>query len=253
MSLASTAAPPHPPPSVPPPASIDWSGLAAHVSPPPVNWQLVHGNRDVYYRRAKESGYRARSAYKLLQVQEQHRIFSSSTQRVVDLCAAPGSWSQVAAEQLQQLALSSASSPPSSSSSARPRVVAVDLQEMSPIPGVQLLQGDVTSAATMAAVLAAFSPELVDLVLCDGAPDVTGLHVMDEMMQGQLLDAVLRITVRLLRPGGILVAKIFKDEAYDLLQSDSSSRRDEHSCSATTASQLTPLPLSLCWRYAALS
>ena len=197
------------PPSSSASSRIDWSSLASHLSPAPVNWRLVHGNRDIYYRRAKESGYRARSAYKLLQVDDAHSVFSPSTQRVVDLCAAPGSWSQVAAERLAQTL------PPSPT----PRVISVDLQEMSPIPGVQLLQGDVTSAAVMERILAYFAPEKADLVLCDGAPDVTGLHAIDEYVQGQLLESVLRVTVRMLREGGIFVAKIFRDEAYDILQS----------------------------------
>ena len=173
------------------PAPIDWSGLSSHVSPSPTNWRLVHGNRDIYYRRAKESGYRARSAYKLLQVDAAHRLFLPSTRRVVDLCAAPGSWSQVAAERL------AASAPPSST----PRVIAVDLQEMSPIPGVQLLQGDVTAEATMTRILQYCGGEPVELVLCDGAPDVTGLHVIDEYVQGQLLESVLRLTVRMMGGG----------------------------------------------------
>ena len=197
-------------PPIPPP-SIDWSSLPSDLSPSPVNWRLVHGNRDVYYRRAKESGYRARSAYKLLQLDAAHSVFTPHTRRVVDLCAAPGSWSQVAAERL-------AVSCPTPSST--PRVIAVDLQEMSPISGVQLLQGDVTSEAVMLQVLRFFGGEKVELVLCDGAPDVTGLHVIDEYVQGQLLESVLRITTRMLREGGTFVAKIFKDEAYHILQSD---------------------------------
>ena len=162
------------------PRSIDWSSLPSDLSPFPVDWRLAHGNRDIYYRRAKESGYRARSAYKLLQLDAAHSVFTPTTQRVVDLCAAPGSWSQVAAE---RLALSSPAP------SVMPRVIAVDLQEMSPISGVHLMQGDVTSEATMRGVLDYFGGAKVDLVLCDGAPDVTGLHVIDEYVQGQLLES----------------------------------------------------------------
>jgi tRNA (cytidine32/guanosine34-2'-O)-methyltransferase len=173
----------------------------------------VHGNRDIYYRRAKETGYRARSAYKLLQVHELHTIFTPDTQRVVDLCAAPGSWSQVAVELMP-------SAPPadsSSSTSSKPRVIAVDLQEMAPIPGVHIVQGDVTALDTVQSILAYFDQQPVDIVLCDGAPDVTGVHTLDEHMQSQLLNPVLHITTHMLRPGGSLVCKVFKDAGYEWL------------------------------------
>ena len=193
--------------------SIDWSLFPAHLHPPPTDWRLVHGNRDVYYRRAKETGYRARSAYKLLQVHQLHTLFTADTQRVVDLCAAPGSWSQVAVELMP---------PPLShthGATNKPRVIAVDLQEMAPIPGVHVLQGDVTSMATVQTILAYFDQQPVDILLCDGAPDVTGVHGLDEYMQAQLLDSVLAIAVRMLGSGGTLVCKIFRDEAYGLLES----------------------------------
>ena len=209
---SSSAAVPSTASSPPPPTAsqrIDWSGFSAFLNPPPTDWRLVHGNRDVYYRRAKETGYRARSAYKLLQVHELHTLFTADTQRVVDLCAAPGSWSQVAVELMPP--------PPPTATSTKPRVIAVDLQEMAPIAGVHILQGDVTSYETVQTVLAYFDQQPVDLILCDGAPDVTGVHGLDEYMQAQLLDPVLAIAVRMLGSGGTLVCKIFRDEAYGLL------------------------------------
>ena len=178
----------------------------------------MHGNRDIYYRRAKETGYRARSAYKLLQVHQLHTLFTANTHRVVDLCAAPGSWSQVAVELMPVPPPVTAAST-SSSSSSKPRVIAVDLQEMAPIPGVHILQGDVTSLQTVQTILAYFDQQPVDLVLCDGAPDVTGVHGLDEYMQSQLLDSVLAIAIRMLCVGGTFVCKIFRDEAYGLLES----------------------------------
>ena len=162
---------------------------------------LLKDKRDVYYRKAKEEGYRARSAYKLVQVAQRFNLFEG-VKRAVDLCAAPGSWSQVLSEHL-------------------PRedsfVVAVDLQEMAPIAGVTCLQGDITSAATAEQVIAACGGELADLVVCDGAPDVTGLHELDEFVQFQLLLAAFRIAAVLLRPGGSFVAKIFRGENSQLL------------------------------------
>ena len=140
--------------------------------------------RDIYYRRAKEEGWRARSAFKLLQIDEQLGLFDGVT-RAVDLCAAPGSWSQVLSRRL--LANAEAAPrvhavasrapafvcghqlPPNCRADAAPtplsrrprdtqaredvRIVAVDLQEMAPIEGVVQLQGDITDAATVQAHL----------------------------------------------------------------------------------------------------
>ncbi|SPC67099.1 related to TRM7 - tRNA 2`-O-ribose methyltransferase [Ustilago sp. UG-2017b] len=203
--------------------------------------------RDIYYRQGKSEGYRARSAYKLLHLNEQYGFLgsaedyaldaaqaSSSTSnnaaststpstssrkgfstptRVVDLCAAPGSWSQVLSRRL-------ASVPGS-------HLVAVDLQAMAPLPGVTQIIGDITTPATADSVSRALSDgpcsstsnskgkgkakakARAQLIVCDGAPDVTGLHDLDEYLQSQLLLAATQITFRLLEVGGTFVAKIF--------------------------------------------
>ncbi|XP_011137586.2 putative tRNA (cytidine(32)/guanosine(34)-2'-O)-methyltransferase [Harpegnathos saltator] len=162
--------------------------------------------RDIYYRRAKEEGWRARSAFKLLQIDQECRIFNGVS-KAVDLCAAPGSWSQVLALKLNEnykkaLEESSAASPP--------KIVAVDLQAMAPLEGVIQLQGDITNTNTAKEIIAHFDNTQADLVVCDGAPDVTGLHDMDIFIQSQLLLAALNITTHILRPGGTFVAKIFR-------------------------------------------
>ncbi|KAI8876181.1 FtsJ-domain-containing protein [Backusella circina FSU 941] len=138
--------------------------------------------RDVYYRLAKEEGWRARSAFKLLQLDEEFN-FLQGVQKAVDLCAAPGSWSQA------------------------------------PLDGVIQLQGDITKKSTAEQIVSYFDGELADIVICDGAPDVTGLHDMDEYIQAQLLLAALNITTHVLRPGGTFVAKIFRGKDITLLYS----------------------------------
>jgi tRNA (cytidine32/guanosine34-2'-O)-methyltransferase len=148
--------------------------------------------------------YRARSAYKLLQIDEQFCLLDEKVVRAVDLCAAPGSWSQVLANRLRRPDVDS-------------RIVAVDLQEMSPIEGVITLQGDITSYDTVKAVISACDGHLADIVICDGAPDVTGLHDLDEYVQFQLLLSALNIATLLLRPGGNFVAKVFRGENIELL------------------------------------
>ncbi|KDN48200.1 FtsJ-domain-containing protein [Tilletiaria anomala UBC 951] len=167
--------------------------------------------RDIYYRQSKTDGYRARSAYKLLHLDEIYSLFhcdsyamdrSKAPTRVVDLCAAPGSWSQVLTQKL----------PPGS------RIVAVDLQPMAPIPGVINILGDITRQETADAVVQALRSDkpsandeegLAQLIVCDGAPDVTGVHDLDEYLHAQLMLAATQITLRLLEVGGTFIAKIF--------------------------------------------
>eukprot|EP00301_Raphidiophrys_heterophryoidea_P019483 c4416_g1_i1.p1 GENE.c4416_g1_i1~~c4416_g1_i1.p1 ORF type:complete len:782 (+),score=198.61 c4416_g1_i1:718-3063(+) len=101
----------------------------------------------------------------------------------------------------------------------RVRIVAVDLQPMAPLEGVVQLQGDITSLETVGRILDCFGGEKADLVLSDGAPDVTGMHDVDEYMQAQLVLAALSITTHLLRDGGSFVAKVFRGRDSILLTS----------------------------------
>ncbi|KAI8333109.1 FtsJ-like methyltransferase-domain-containing protein [Chlamydoabsidia padenii] len=167
--------------------------------------------RDVYYRLAKEQGWRARSAFKLLQLDEEFNLFVG-IHRAVDLCAAPGSWSQVLANKLKE-------NHNKNPQEEEPKIVAVDLQAMAPLEGVIQIQGDITKKSTADEIIGHFEGELSDIVICDGAPDVTGLHDMDEYIQAQLLLAALNITTHVLRPGGTFVAKIFRGKDLTLLYS----------------------------------
>lgn len=160
--------------------------------------------RDVYYRLAKEEGWRARSAFKLLQLEERFELFRG-VRRAVDLCAAPGSWSQVLSRRL------------SGTPEDPVQVVAVDLQAMAPLPGVLQIQGDITKVSTAQEIQRHFAGRPADLVVCDGAPDVTGLHDLDEYIQAQLLLAALNITTHVLKKGGTFVAKIFRGKEVTLL------------------------------------
>ncbi|TDZ54017.1 putative tRNA (cytidine(32)/guanosine(34)-2'-O)-methyltransferase [Colletotrichum trifolii] len=215
--------------------------------------------RDAYYRLAKEQGWRARSAFKLLQLDEEFDLFANVT-RVVDLCAAPGSWSQVLSRvlikgekfgrsawqdreaQFRQEMLgvfpSTAESETTSvaetaSQEPQPRkdvkIVSIDLQPISPLPGIITLRADITHPATVPLLLKALDPDYdansnskqasspVDLVISDGAPDVTGLHDLDIYVQSQLLFAALNLALCVLKPGGKFVAKIFRGRNVDLL------------------------------------
>ena len=152
--------------------------------------------RDVFYASAKKEQYRARSAYKLLQLDEYLNILEVET--AVDLCAAPGSWSQVLAKRAQ-------------------RVISVDLAEIAPIAdNVILLKGDITAEETAIQVINLAGGK-IDIVVCDGAPDVTGLHDLDEYVQAELVNAALQISLKLLKENGVFVSKIFRGELVPAL------------------------------------
>ncbi|XP_063720964.1 tRNA (cytidine(32)/guanosine(34)-2'-O)-methyltransferase-like isoform X2 [Symsagittifera roscoffensis] len=157
--------------------------------------------RDIYYRNAKEEGWRARSAYKLLQLDETFHFFEG-VHNAVDLCAAPGSWSQVLSSKLE---------------ASDGKIISVDLQSMAHIPGVMQLQGDITKETTANKVIELMDGKKAELVVCDGAPDVTGLHDMDEYIQAQLVLAALNITTHILKEGGTFVAKVFRGKDIDIL------------------------------------
>lgn len=184
--------------------------------------------RDLYYRRAKEEGYRARSAFKLLQIDEEFGILAG-VKRVVDLCAAPGSWSQVLSQKLNKPAEEPA------------KIVAVDLQPMVPIDGVTCLQADITHPRTLQKILDLFGGEPADFVCSDGAPDVTGLHDLDEYIQAQLVLCALQLTCCVLRPGGTFVAKIFRGRDIDLLYSQLSYLFGQVVCAKPRSSRGTSL------------
>ncbi|KPP57786.1 hypothetical protein Z043_124453, partial [Scleropages formosus] len=102
--------------------------------------------------------------------------------RAVDLCAAPGSWSQVLSRKLR-----GKEPKDTEEKKEEPKIVAVDLQAMAPLPGVTQIQGDITKTSTAQEIIKHFEGQPADIVVCDGAPDVTGLHDVDEYIQAQLL------------------------------------------------------------------
>lgn len=185
--------------------------------------------RDLYYRRAKEEGWRARSAFKLLQLNHQFQLFDG-VRRVVDLCAAPGSWSQVLSRELFQVQKRNDA-----------KIVSVDLQPMTPIDGVTTIQADITHPKTLTKILEIFGGEPADFVCSDGAPDVTGLHDLDEYVQAQLVLSALQLTTCILKPGGAFVAKIFRGRDIDLLYSQLSYLFEKVICAKPRSSRGTSL------------
>lgn len=188
--------------------------------------------RDLYYRKAKEQGYRARSAFKLLQLNDEfHFLDDPNLKRVVDLCAAPGSWSQVLSRKLFE----------SASATTDRKIVAVDLQTMSPIEHVTTLQADITHPRTLARILELFGDQKADFVCSDGAPDVTGLHDLDEYVQQQLIMSALQLATCILKPGGTFVAKIFRGRDIDMLYSQMGYLFNRVTCAKPRSSRGTSL------------
>jgi 23S rRNA (uridine2552-2'-O)-methyltransferase len=166
-------------------------GLAAPRLAVGSRWQRAK-RRDPYWRKAKREGYRSRAAFKLLQIDDDYRVLGPG-RRIVDLGAAPGGWSQVAAER----------SPGGS-------VVGIDLQAMQPIEGVELLRGDFTDPATLER-LRALAPE-VDTVLSDMSPNISGAYDADHARSVHLAGQALDFAERVLRPGGDFVCKVFEGD-----------------------------------------
>lgn len=158
---------------------------------------ISYSKRDIYYRKAKEEGFRARSVYKLKEINDNYKILDGA-KKIIDLCAAPGSWSQM----LRILTKNEKDA----------KIVSVDLQEIVPIEGVNIVKGDITKQETIRNILSHFNDEKVDVVIFDGAPDVTGLIEIDMFMQVQLIIFSLVICLKVLKKGGKFVAKIFKEE-----------------------------------------
>jgi 23S rRNA (uridine2552-2'-O)-methyltransferase len=148
---------------------------------------------DAYVRKAKAAGYRSRAAYKLLEIDEKDKLLKPGM-RVLDLGAAPGGWSQVAAEKVKPGG----------------KVVAVDLLEIEPIRGVSLLRGDFREVDLERAL-----GGKADVVLSDMMPNVTGVPSVDQARAAELIRAAIDLCRKVLKPEGVLLVKIFHGEAFE--------------------------------------
>jgi 23S rRNA (uridine2552-2'-O)-methyltransferase len=153
---------------------------------------------DPYVRRAQEQGLRSRAAYKLLEIQDKDRLIRPAM-RVLDLGAAPGGWSQIAARLVG----------PEGS------VYALDVLDMEPIPGVTLLQGDFREDAVLAELRASLGGSPIDLILSDMAPNLSGTAAVDQPRAMYLAELALDLAQELLKPGGGLLVKLFQGEGFD--------------------------------------
>jgi 23S rRNA (uridine2552-2'-O)-methyltransferase len=167
------------------------------------NKQWIREHRqDPFVRSAKRAGYRSRAAYKLLQLDERERIFRPG-QVVVDLGAAPGGWSQVAADRVGQAG----------------RVLALDLLPMEPLPGVAFIQGDFLDPALVAALRRELEGVRADVVMSDMAPNISGVRDADQARGLELALAALEFAETLIKPTGAFLVKAFQGVRIDELVS----------------------------------
>lgn len=152
---------------------------------------------DPYVQKAKAQGYRSRAAFKLEQIAAKERLFRPGL-RVVDLGAAPGGWSQLAAAKV----------------GPKGAVVAIDLLEIAPMSGVTVLRGDFREAGVRQAIRSALGGELADLVLSDMLPNVTGIPGVDQANAAALTELAIDFCRQGLKPEGVFVVKVFQGEAF---------------------------------------
>lgn len=162
--------------------------------------KISKDKRDIYYRLAKQLNYRSRSAFKLLQIDDTFKIFSN-VKTIVDLCAAPGGWSQVSNEKLKDV--------------KDKKIISVDLQKFAPIENVDIIIGDITNKDIILDIISKTNNQLIDLVICDGAPDITGFNEFDVYIQSQLVLNALNTSIRILKIGGNFITKLFKGKYTD--------------------------------------
>ena len=160
-------------------------------------WLQEHVN-DPYVQRAQKEGYRARSSYKLIELDEKDRLLRPGM-RVVDLGAAPGGWSQVAARRVGD----------------KGHVLATDILPMDALRGVDFIQGDFREEAVLNQILEHLGGEPVDLVLSDMSPNISGVSSADQAGSIYLLELALDMVRRVLKPGGTFVAKLFQGAGSD--------------------------------------
>ncbi len=157
---------------------------------------------DPFVKAATKHGYRARSAYKLAEIDDRDRLLKPGSV-VIDLGAAPGSWSQVVRERLTDR-----------HGAVRGRIIALDVLPMDPLPDVTFIQGDFRETEVEARLVAALGGERADVILSDMAPNLSGIASVDAARSGHLCELALAFAQAHLKPGGALLVKAFQGSGY---------------------------------------
>jgi 23S rRNA (uridine2552-2'-O)-methyltransferase len=165
-------------------------------------WLNEHVN-DPYVKQAQKEGYRSRSSYKLIQLNEKDRLIRPGM-LVVDLGSAPGGWSQVAGRLV----------------GAKGRVLATDILPMAPVKNVDFVQGDFCDEAVLQQVLERLEGKAPDVVLSDIAPNISGIDSADQASAMYLVELALGMARQVLKPKGDFVAKVFQGAGSDAFLKD---------------------------------
>lgn len=160
-------------------------------------WMQEHLN-DEFVKRAQKDGYRARAAYKLLEIDNKDKLIKPGM-TVVDLGSTPGSWSQVAVQRIK----------------GQGRVIALDILDMHPIPGVDFICGDFREEEVLKQLESSLNGKPVDLVIADMAPNMSGLKDVDQAGAAYLTELALDFCQHWLKPGGNFLVKVFIGSGFD--------------------------------------
>lgn len=160
-------------------------------------WMQEHV-ADAYVKRARAEGMRSRASYKLEQIADRDRLFAPGL-LVVDLGAAPGGWSQIAAQRIAPAG----------------RVIALDVLDMPALPGVIFIRGDFRDAEAVAALERALAGRKADLVLSDMAPNLTGIAATDQARALALAELAREFAMNHLKPQGNFLVKVFQGAGFD--------------------------------------
>ena len=153
---------------------------------------------DEFVKRAQKEGYRARAAYKLIEIDDKDKLIKSGM-TIVDLGSTPGSWSQVAVQRLK----------------GQGKVIALDILDMTGIAGVTFIQGDFREEAVLKQLQEAINNKPVDLVIADMAPNISGVKDVDQAGAAYLTELALEFSSEWLKPGGNFLVKVFIGSGFD--------------------------------------
>ncbi|ABE60426.1 23S rRNA (uridine(2552)-2'-O)-methyltransferase RlmE [Chromohalobacter israelensis] len=170
---------------------------SSHTSKSSASWLKEHFD-DRYVQRSWQDGYRSRASYKLLELDAKDALLKPGM-TVIDLGAAPGGWSQIAADKVGDKGC----------------VIASDILEMDALAGVTFVQGDFTEMEVLEQILVALEGRRVDLVMSDMAPNMSGMAAIDQPQAMYLVELALDLARQTLSPGGRFLAKVFQGEGFD--------------------------------------
>ena len=164
------------------------------------NW-INKQKRDIYVRKSKLEGYRSRAVYKLQEIQKKFKVINNGMS-IVDLGAAPGSWSEFISRKFKNI-----------------KLVAIDLKELDKIENVTHIKGDFTDEITQKKIEKNFD-EKIDLVVSDMAVNTTGNKNVDSLVTGELSIEAMNFSLKILKKNGIFVSKIFMGSSFNEIVAD---------------------------------